>query len=79
MYICMYVFIKHGLSTRSHRELSFKKGDIIYIRRAIDKNWFEGEHNAMIGLFPANYVEVSNSFVDWLNILVVSVAFVMNV
>lgn len=42
----------------SCRELSFKKGDIIYIRREIDKNWFEGEHNAMVGLLPANYVEV---------------------
>ncbi|XP_071055528.1 uncharacterized protein CA isoform X5 [Onthophagus taurus] len=40
------------------RELTFKKGDIIYIRRQIDKNWYEGEHNAMVGLFPANYVEI---------------------
>lgn len=40
------------------RELSFKKGDIIYIRREIDRNWYEGEHNAMVGLLPANYVEV---------------------
>lgn len=42
----------------SHRELSFKKGDIIYIRRQIDKNWYEGEHNAMIGLLPVQYVDV---------------------
>lgn len=41
------------------RELSFKKGDIIYLRRQIDKNWYEGEHNAMLGLLPANYIEVS--------------------
>ncbi|KRT85070.1 SH3 domain-containing protein, partial [Oryctes borbonicus] len=40
------------------RELTFRKGDIIYIRRQVDKNWYEGEHNAMIGLFPANYVEI---------------------
>lgn len=44
-----------------NRELSFKKGDVIYIRREIDKNWYEGEHNAMIGLLPANYVEVEYS------------------
>lgn len=42
------------------RELTFRRGDIIYVRRQIDKNWYEGEHNAMIGLFPFNYVEVSN-------------------
>jgi hypothetical protein len=40
------------------RELSFRRGDIIFVRRQIDKNWYEGEHNAMIGLFPFNYVEV---------------------
>jgi len=40
------------------RELSFQKGDVIYVRRQIDKNWYEGEHNAMIGIFPVNYVEV---------------------
>lgn len=44
---------------QSARELTFRKGDVIYIRRQVDKNWYEGEHNAAIGLFPANYVEVS--------------------
>lgn len=41
------------------RELSFKKGDILYIRRQIDKNWYEGEHNGQIGLLPVQYVDVS--------------------
>lgn len=40
------------------RELTFRKGDLIYVRRQVDKNWYEGELNAMIGLFPTNYVEV---------------------
>jgi hypothetical protein len=44
------------------RELSFRRGDIIFVRRPIDKNWYEGEHNAMIGLFPFNYVEVQSMF-----------------
>uniref|UniRef100_A0A146LS83 Sorbin and SH3 domain-containing protein 2 n=3 Tax=Lygus hesperus TaxID=30085 RepID=A0A146LS83_LYGHE len=43
---------------QTSRELSFRRGDIIYVRRQIDKNWYEGEHNAMIGLFPFNYVEI---------------------
>ncbi|GLV41195.1 CAP [Carabus blaptoides fortunei] len=43
---------------QSSRELTFRKGDIIFIRRQVDKNWYEGEHNAMIGLFPFNYVEI---------------------
>lgn len=41
-----------------NRELTFRKGDIIFVKRRVDKNWYEGEHNAMIGLFPLNYVEV---------------------
>ncbi|KAK9874664.1 hypothetical protein WA026_005486 [Henosepilachna vigintioctopunctata] len=40
------------------RELTFRKGDNIYVRRQIDKNWYEGELNAMVGLFPVNYVEI---------------------
>lgn len=43
---------------QSCRELNFRRGDIIFVRRQVDKNWYEGEHNAMIGLFPSNYVEV---------------------
>ncbi|XP_033230360.1 uncharacterized protein LOC117181607 [Belonocnema kinseyi] len=43
---------------QSPRELTFRRGDLIFVRRQVDKNWFEGEHNAMIGLFPFNYVEI---------------------
>ncbi|XP_078046707.1 cbl-associated protein isoform X3 [Augochlora pura] len=43
---------------QSPRELNFRRGDIIFVRRQVDKNWYEGEHNAMIGLFPSNYVEI---------------------
>ncbi|XP_023288495.1 uncharacterized protein LOC111674021 [Orussus abietinus] len=43
---------------QSPRELTFRRGDIIFVRRQVDKNWYEGEHNAMVGLFPFNYVEI---------------------
>lgn len=43
---------------QSPRELTFRRGDLIFVRRQVDKNWYEGEHNAMLGLFPFNYVEV---------------------
>lgn len=46
------------LATWVGRELSFQTGDIIFVRRQIDKNWYEGEHNAMVGIFPVNYVEI---------------------
>lgn len=44
------------------RELTFRKGDLIYVRRQVDKNWYEGELNAMVGLFPVNYIEVSGFY-----------------
>lgn len=40
------------------RELSFRKGDIITVRRQVDKNWIDGELNGRRGIFPTNYVEV---------------------
>ncbi|XP_045494137.1 uncharacterized protein LOC123693189 isoform X3 [Colias croceus] len=40
------------------RELSFRKGDIIHVRRQIDNNWYEGEIHGRVGLFPYNYVEL---------------------
>lgn len=43
----------------SPRELSFKKGDTVYILRKIDQNWYEGEHHGRVGIFPISYVEVS--------------------
>ncbi|XP_050095618.1 uncharacterized protein LOC126577765 isoform X3 [Anopheles aquasalis] len=48
----------YNFQGQSMRELSFRKGDIIYLRRQIDKNWYEGEHNATVGLLPANYIEI---------------------
>lgn len=41
------------------RELTLKKGDIVYIHKEVDRNWLEGEHHGRLGIFPANYVEVS--------------------
>ncbi|KAJ7404750.1 hypothetical protein BTVI_71061 [Pitangus sulphuratus] len=43
--------------TGEERELSFKKGDTVYILRKIDQNWYEGEHHGRVGIFPISYVE----------------------
>jgi len=48
----------YNFQAQNHRELSFKKGDLVYIRRQVDDNWYEGERNAMIGIFPVTYVEI---------------------
>ena len=43
------------------RELTLRKGDIVYIHKEVDRNWLEGEHHGRLGIFPANYVEVSRA------------------
>ncbi|XP_076315382.1 E3 ubiquitin-protein ligase SH3RF1-like [Tachypleus tridentatus] len=39
-------------------DLSFKKGDIIVLRKRIDQNWYSGEVGGKHGFFPASYVQV---------------------
>lgn len=41
-------------------DLSFKKGDVILLKRKIDSNWFVGNMNGREGTFPLNYVHVIN-------------------
>ncbi|XP_061692564.1 sorbin and SH3 domain-containing protein 1 isoform X1 [Syngnathoides biaculeatus] len=40
------------------KELPFQKGDIVYIIRQVDQNWYEGEHHGRVGIFPRSYVEL---------------------
>ncbi|XP_059373563.1 sorbin and SH3 domain-containing protein 1-like isoform X2 [Carassius carassius] len=42
----------------SLKELPFQKGDVVYIYRQVDQNWFEGEHHGRVGIFPRSYVEL---------------------
>ena len=39
-------------------DLSFKKGDIITLKKRVDANWYQGERNSCQGFFPASYVQV---------------------
>lgn len=39
-------------------DLSFKKGDLILLKRQVDENWYQGELNSRQGFFPASYVQV---------------------
>ncbi|XP_074444390.1 sorbin and SH3 domain-containing protein 2 isoform X23 [Larus michahellis] len=47
----------YDFKAQTSKELSFKKGDTIYILRKIDQNWYEGEHHGRVGIFPISYVE----------------------
>lgn len=48
----------YNFTAQNKRELTFNKGDVIFIRRSIDKNWYEGELRGSVGIFPCNYVEI---------------------
>ncbi|XP_076175993.1 SH3 domain containing ring finger posh isoform X2 [Ptiloglossa arizonensis] len=39
-------------------DLSFKKGDIVILRKKIDNNWYFGEIANSYGVFPLSYVQV---------------------
>lgn len=43
-------------------DLSFKRGDIIILRKRIDNNWYKGECGGVQGVFPLSYVQVSDIF-----------------
>ncbi|XP_058882543.1 sorbin and SH3 domain-containing protein 1 isoform X4 [Acipenser ruthenus] len=49
---------KFDFKAQTLKELPFQKGDIVYICRQIDQNWYEGEHHGTVGIFPRTYVEL---------------------
>ncbi|XP_028851740.1 vinexin isoform X2 [Denticeps clupeoides] len=49
---------KFNFQAQSPKELPLQKGDVVYIHRQVDANWFEGEHHGRAGIFPTSYVEM---------------------
>ncbi|KAM7416154.1 hypothetical protein PAMA_018293 [Pampus argenteus] len=49
---------KFDFQAQSPKELTLQKGDVVYIHRQVDANWFEGEHHGRAGIFPTTYVEI---------------------
>ncbi|XP_048853965.1 vinexin isoform X2 [Brienomyrus brachyistius] len=49
---------KFSFLAQSPKELTLQKGDVVYIHRQVDANWFEGEHHGRAGIFPTTYVEI---------------------
>ncbi|XP_034727144.1 vinexin isoform X3 [Etheostoma cragini] len=49
---------KFNFQAQTPKELTLQKGDIVYIHRQVDANWFEGEHHGRAGIFPTSYVEI---------------------
>ncbi|CAI9547704.1 unnamed protein product, partial [Staurois parvus] len=49
---------KFDFKAQSPKELPLQKGDIVYIYKQVDQNWFEGEHHGRLGIFPISYIEM---------------------
>ncbi|XP_062398607.1 vinexin isoform X4 [Sardina pilchardus] len=49
---------KFNFQAQSPKELPLQKGDVVYIHRQVDANWYEGEHHGRAGIFPTSYVEI---------------------
>ncbi|XP_069719709.1 sorbin and SH3 domain-containing protein 1 isoform X18 [Phaenicophaeus curvirostris] len=49
---------KFDFKAQTLKELPLQKGDIVYIYKQIDQNWYEGEHHGRVGIFPQSYIEL---------------------
>ncbi|XP_013919724.1 PREDICTED: sorbin and SH3 domain-containing protein 1-like, partial [Thamnophis sirtalis] len=52
--------VKFDFKAQTLKELPLQKGDIVYIYKPIDQNWYEGEHHGRVGIFPQSYIELLN-------------------
>ncbi|XP_063793503.1 rho guanine nucleotide exchange factor 6 isoform X2 [Pseudophryne corroboree] len=53
----LVVKAKFNFKQQNEDELSFCKGDTIYVTKMIDGGWWEGSLNGKMGWFPSNYVK----------------------
>ncbi|MEE6488115.1 hypothetical protein FKM82_015133 [Ascaphus truei] len=49
---------KFDFKAQSLKELPLQKGDVVYIYKQIDPNWYEGEHHGRVGIVPISYIEL---------------------
>ncbi|XP_063101267.1 sorbin and SH3 domain-containing protein 1 isoform X32 [Cavia porcellus] len=49
---------KFDFKAQTLKELPLQKGDVVYIYKQIDQNWYEGEHHGRVGIFPCTYIEL---------------------
>ncbi|CAH1724452.1 unnamed protein product [Aphis gossypii] len=54
----MFARALYDYSSKEPGDLCFKKGDMIILRQKVDSNWYQGEANGVIGIFPLSYVQV---------------------
>nr|CAI5837707.1 unnamed protein product [Callosobruchus analis] len=53
-----YAIAAYDYTSREAGDLSFKRGDVIILRKRIDNNWYQGECGGKQGVFPVSYVQI---------------------
>ena len=56
-FLLKYVEAKFDFDPQEGDELGFKRRDRIKVLEQSNNNWWKGELNGRVGLFPATYVE----------------------
>ena len=57
-----YAQVLHSMSAQLEGEIDLVEGDIVKIVEIIDKDWYRGEANGVLGVFPASFVRVVDAF-----------------
>ena len=56
--IVPHAYALYDFESNESSDLKFKKGDLIFLKRKIDSNWYVGQVKGVEGNFPINYVQV---------------------
>lgn len=65
-----YAKAMYDYAAKQPGDLSFKKGDVIYLKKRIDNHWYQGECDGKHGVFPLSYVQVNITILRNKNILI---------
>uniref|UniRef100_A0A6Q2ZPQ6 SH3 domain-containing protein n=1 Tax=Esox lucius TaxID=8010 RepID=A0A6Q2ZPQ6_ESOLU len=57
LHIQTYLVALHSYASSNPEDLEFNQGDTILLLSKVNEDWFEGECNQKIGIFPASFVE----------------------
>lgn len=52
-----HVIALYPYSAQHEDELTFQKDAVINVIKKDDPDWWQGEYNGQVGMFPSNYVQ----------------------
>lgn len=52
--------VQYSYAANQPDELTIEPGDVINVTEKIDNDWWQGELNGKVGIFPASYVQDSS-------------------